>query len=306
MLLYGLAPGEIAAYHVNVDNGPAISIPVAHDATGLTVYAVPLPAGLPVRNIDLVDVDGTIVHTFRPPPFLTPAVGTYAELDHALQPPAHRRRRRVRFDDPTHQSLNDRAEPGHAGVKVLECSARGPLVNGQLDKPTRSVRAMMSHADSGGPGSTGVQSRGPPWADRHQNQSGADDQQHRRHGRRQPRRRRRSPAGPTPDSTTNDTATVPDSGPVRRTECAPKPSSASTVNTYVTVPAASAVAVPNERGVEKSVAVTGSPGSNPKPFTVKTWPTTAVLSSMVARIPPFVGTVVVGAVVGATAVDGTR
>ena len=87
VLLYGLAPGEIAAIHINLDNGPAISIPVAHDATGLTVYAVPLPAGLPVRTIDLVDVDGTIVHTFRPPPFLTPAVGTYAELGHALQPP---------------------------------------------------------------------------------------------------------------------------------------------------------------------------------------------------------------------------
>ena len=97
VLLYGLAPGEIATVHVNIDNGPAISIPVAHDATGLAVYAVPLPAGLRVRNIDLVDVDGTIVHTFRPPPFLTPAVGTDAELDRRA-PTTHRRPRRVRFE----------------------------------------------------------------------------------------------------------------------------------------------------------------------------------------------------------------
>jgi len=72
------------------------------------------------------------------------------------------------------------------------------------------------------------------------------------------------------DSTTNDTDTDPDNGPVKLTECVPRPSSASTVNTYVTVPAPSAVAGPNERGVEKRVAVTGSPGWNPKPSTVKT------------------------------------
>ena len=58
-----------------VTDDVTVTMPVANDANGVAIWAVPVPPGLAPRELQLLAATGTALNRVRLPTFLTPVAG---------------------------------------------------------------------------------------------------------------------------------------------------------------------------------------------------------------------------------------
>ena len=86
IFMYGIAPAAIARIRLQLD-GQSITLPTAHDDNGTAIYAIPIPAGLKIRQIEFLTETGHVAHRADASIALTPTLGSSAHQDEPFDPP---------------------------------------------------------------------------------------------------------------------------------------------------------------------------------------------------------------------------